>query len=303
MGGMAIDKAARAFAEAGCQGWLCALEVDGRGEACHDADEPVVSASVFKVAVALEVFRQAAAGKLDPRQRLLVTPADATAGPTGISVFSDAAELSVRDLALLMLTVSDNAATDVLTGLVGLDSVNATLAGLGLAGTVIPVRLAEYLDWIGQDAGFAGWADLARRTESLPPAEARRVIARAIAGRAFDPYTAIRSTARETAALLRLIWRDEAGPPEACAPVRAMMGRQVTRQRLALGFPGTGTQVAAKSGSLLGIIRNEAGVITCPDGRRYAVAVFTRAAEPWEREHEINAAIGAAAAHAVDFLR
>ena len=138
MGGMAIDKAARVFAEAGCQGWLCALEVDGRGEACHDADEPVVSASVFKVAVALEVFRQAAAGKLDPRQRLLVTPADATAGPTGISVFSDAAELSVRDLALLMLTVSDNAATDVLTGLVGLDSVNATLAGLGLAGTVIP---------------------------------------------------------------------------------------------------------------------------------------------------------------------
>jgi hypothetical protein len=31
--------------------------------------------------------------------------------------------------------------------------------------------------------------------------------------------------------------------------------------------------------------------------------VFTRAAVPWEREHEINAAIGAAAAHAVDFLR
>jgi len=77
----------------------------------------------------------------------------------------------------------------------------------------------------------------------------------------------------------------------------------VTRQRLALGFPRAGTQVAAKSGSLLGIIRNEAGVITYPDGRRYAVAVFTRAAVPWEREHEINAAIGAAAAHAVDFLR
>src|SRR6516225_3685340 len=205
---MAIDQVDQVLRRAGCQGWVCALEVDGRGEACHDADEPVVSASVFKVAVALEVFRQAAAGKLDPRQRLLVTPADATAGPTGISVFSDAAELSVRDLALLMLTISDNAATDALTGLVGLDSVNATLGGLGLAGTVIPVRLAEYLDWIGQDAGFAGWADMARHASSLPPDDARRVVARAVTGRAFDPYLAIRSTARETAALLRLIWRD-----------------------------------------------------------------------------------------------
>jgi Beta-lactamase enzyme family len=62
------------------------------------------------------------------------------------------------------------------------------------------------------------------------------------------------------ATLLRLIWRDEAGPAEACAQVRRMMARQVTRQRLALGFPRAGVQVAAKSGSLLGVIRNEVGV-------------------------------------------
>jgi fatty-acyl-CoA synthase len=34
--------------------------------------------------------------------------------------------------------------------------------------------------------------------------------------------------------------------------------------------------VAAKSGGLMGIIRNEAGVVTFPDGAAYAVAVFTR---------------------------
>jgi beta-lactamase class A len=82
-----------------------------------------------------------------------------------------------------------------------------------------------------------------------------------------------------------------------------MMARQVTRQRLALGFPRHGFQVAAKSGSLLGVIRNEAGVITMPGGHRYAVAVFTRADRPYHNEHEINAAIGTAAARAVEYLR
>jgi beta-lactamase class A len=105
------------------------------------------------------------------------------------------------------------------------------------------------------------------------------------------------------AALLRLIWRDQAAPAQACASVRQIMARQVTRQRLALGFPRRHVQIAAKSGSLLGVIRNEIGVITTPDGQRYAVAVFTRANQPWDNEHEINAVIGTVAARAVAKLR
>ncbi len=72
---------------------------------------------------------------------------------------------------------------------------------------------------------------------------------------------------------------------------------------MALGFPRAGVQVAAKSGSLLGIIRNEVGVISLPGGHRYAVAVFTRADRPYRNEHEINAAIGTAAAQAIEYLR
>lgn len=99
-------------------------------------------------------------------------------------------------------------------------------------------------------------------------------------GQALDPQRGIRTTAREMATLLRLIWRGEAGPAAACAQVRQLMSQQVTRQRLALGFPRRGVQLAAKSGSLLGAVRNEAGVITMPDGRRYAAAVFTRENQP-----------------------
>lgn len=290
------------FARAGCQGWLCVADVDGAGEVSAGGDELVVAASVFKVAVALEVFSQAATGRLDLAERIRVPAARRTPGPTGLSVFADDADLSIRDLAMMMLTVSDNAATDILIDLAGLDSINATLTGLGLRSTRVTAPLRDELDSIGQDAGFAGWADLERASAAFSEQEDRRVQESFLRARALDPRHAIRTTPREMVALLRLIWRDEAGPATACAQVRGMMGRQVTRQRLALGFPRNGTQVAAKSGTLLGVIRNEVGVITIPGGRRYAAAIFTRANRPYENEHEINAVIGTVAARAVRYL-
>lgn len=285
------------FARAGCQGWLCVLEVDGDGAVADGADEAVAAASVFKVALALEVFRQASAGQLDPRQRIRVGADRRTAGPTGLSVLADEAELSVRDLVTMMLTVSDNAATDVLIDLVGLDRVHATLTGLGLPRTVIPMPLRDELDVLGRAAGFGSWSGL--EAAKVPADEEQRAQEGMLRSATLDPRRGIRTTARETATLLRLIWRDEAGPAAACAPVRQAMARQVTRHRLGMGFPRHGYRIAAKSGTWIGMVRNEAGVITIPDGRRYAAAVFTRADRQWDQEQEINAAIGAAAAVAV----
>ena len=61
--------------------------------------------------------------------------------------------------------------------------------------------------------------------------------------------------------------------------------------------------VAAKTGSLTGRVRNEAGVISHADGRAFAVAVFTRAHAPFERVAAIEAEIGKAAADAITALR
>ncbi|HZP53148.1 serine hydrolase [Actinocrinis sp.] len=87
---------------------------------------------------------------------------------------------------------------------------------------------------------------------------------------------------------------------EACARVRAVMAKQLTRNRLASAFRPP-VRVAAKSGSLMGIVRNEIGVVTYLDGHRYAAAVFTRS-QPGADEGAISPAIGAAAARAVAVL-
>ena len=289
------------FEQAGCQGALFVQSLDDGAEFALRADEQVVPASVFKVQVALEAETWFAEGRLDPRERVTLRAADRTPGPVGTSLFDDDAVVSLRDMVILMLTISDNHTTDTLLRRVGVGAVNATAARLGLGSTVVESDLLTMLDSIGQEMGRAGWQDAVHWAAAAPADEVARATEQMLASRALDPAKGTRTTPRDMVTLLRLIWTDQAGPAAACARVRSVMSRQLTRHRLASGFP-LPVKVAAKSGGLLGVVRNEVGVISYPDGRRYAAAVFTRS-RPGSNEIAINAAIGAAAARAVAALR
>lgn len=289
------------FAAAGCAGQVWARSLGSKAEGGVGADEPVVPASVIKVLVAVAAEAAFAAGAADPDERVTLAAASRTAGPVGFSLYRDDVEVSARDLVVPMLTISDNAATDALLERIGLDACNELAERLGMAGTRLASGIAAMVDSIGRDAGFSGWEAL---TDWLaadpPPEEVERVDARVRASGALDPRSGTRTTARDMCLLLDAIWSDSAAPPAACARVRALMARQLTRHRLAAGMP-PGVGVWAKSGGLVGVVRNEVGVVRFPDGDAYAVAVFTRAAAGDERT--INAAIGRAALMAVDGLR
>jgi len=291
------------FDRAECTGQLCVQSLDGGHEVAVDADRPAVSASVFKVSVALEAETQFADGRLDPRRRVTLRAADRTPGPVGFSLFRDDAEASLRDLVVPMLTISDNPATDALLDAVGIDAVNASSARLGLTGTVITADLRTVINSIGHAAGFAGWDAMWAWNEQPHSAdEEDQLLRRLMAADALVPERTTRTTPRDMATLLRLIWTDQAGPPAACRRVRELMGQQLTRHRLAAGFPPP-ARVSAKSGSLVGVVRNEIGVIEYPDGPGYAAAVFAQARTPWRGDTAINTAIGATAAAAVGMLR
>ena len=64
-----------------------------------------------------------------------------------------------------------------------------------------------------------------------------------------------------------------------------------------------GGWLAAKSGGLFGVMRNEIALIGYPDGKTYAVAIFTRAAKPFEGAAGINAQMGAIVDRAIRALR
>jgi beta-lactamase class A len=138
-----VNAIADVFADAGCRGWLCVRDVNGPGVTQLDAQDIVPAASVYKIAVALELFRQADEGRLDLRERLRLSATGATPGPTGFSGFGEDVEASLGDLAWMMMTISDNTASDALTERLGLRTVQATLRSLGLHQTEIPALLRD----------------------------------------------------------------------------------------------------------------------------------------------------------------
>jgi beta-lactamase class A len=274
----------RVFDEAGARGFMHARAVDGDDEFGIDADEPVALASVFKICVLVELARQVGAGSLSWTQRVHVPAQRRTQGPTGLSVMLDDAEVSLRDLAFWMMSVSDNTATDVIMELLGgADPVNTTMKQLGLVETELIGDCLSLLEDLGAQLG------LGEGVKGLE--DVSDEVLRACAG--LQPSGSSRSTPREITALLSLIWRDEAAAPADCAEIRRIMALQVWPHRLTSGFPD-GVAISAKTGTLPGI-RNEAGVIQTADGQRYAVAVFTRAKTFNSRQPAIDATIGRAA--------
>ncbi|QKV80195.1 serine hydrolase [Amycolatopsis sp. Hca4] len=284
---------AAVFAEAGARGFLHAREIGGGPEVAVDADDPVVLASVFKIPVAVAYAREVAAGRLDETARTRVGSRYRIGG-IGTAGCADDVEMSWRDLALFMLTMSDNAATDVVYHRVGAAAVDRVAADLGLRRTRLIGCCEDLFASVLADLGAAGDADLDEVFASATPEQTWKLAV-------LDPERTTSSTPREITELLDAIWTDRAGEPAACERVRSMMARQIWPHRLSSGFPADVT-IAAKTGTLPAV-RNEAGVVSGPDGRRFAVAVFTRAHSLAERQPAVDAAIGKAGRLAVDHLR
>jgi beta-lactamase class A len=268
--------AAKVLASLGLDGSAWAAPLAGGEGAGFGEHAPVTPASVMKVQVALAVESLIAAGKVDGTEPRLLRADGRTPGPTGISLMRDDVTVSVRDLVIAMLTVSDNAATDELIALVGVERINQLIADLGMKQTAITSDLRQLLEDVAHDAGFADYSSLVAHNPAVDgPPSAQDIRDRIVQASALNPALGTRTTAGEMVALLQAIWGDQAASPEACQQVRDGMAQQLTRNRIASGFDNT-VKVAAKSGALLGIVRNEVGVVTVPDGRAYAIAVFTR---------------------------
>jgi beta-lactamase class A len=294
------------FAGVGAEGQVHAVPVPagtagagaaGAGPVGHEvgvgADDPVPIASIFKVLLVLEFARQVVAGQLDPRERVRVTAADRLGG-WGTAGCLDDVELSLRDLAYFAMSVSDNSAADLLLARVGLDTVRLLTKELGLERTRIAGGPRALLESMLSEVGARDEREFALRYPALPDDRKRRLAV-------LDPRRTTASTPREITRLLRLVWTDAAGPPQACAFVRDLMGRQVFRHRLVSGFPDEVT-VAAKTGTLPGL-HMEAGVVRYPDGEHYAIAVFARTRDLAASRATVDATLGGVARAAVDFLR
>jgi beta-lactamase class A len=258
-------------------------------------DDPVVLASVFKIAVAVAYARAVDAGTLDPRERVLIGQRYRIGG-IGTGGCDDDVELSWRDAAAFMMSMSDNATTDALGARLGLSAVREVLVDAGLTRTRIDGWCEDVFASMARDLGVGSMDD---DLDAYLAAFHTPLVDKL---GALDPATTVQaSTPAEVTSLLSQVWTNTIATPAACATVRDLMARQVWDQRLSSGF-GAEVTVAGKTGTLPKV-RNEAGVVTFPDGSQYAVAVFLRLPRYVERDHRADHAIGEAAAAAVAHLR
>lgn len=101
-------------------------------------------ASAIKVPVLLELFRRAGEEPGLLRRRVTLDAA-ARAGGSGVlgPLTDGGSALSLEDLAVLMITHSDNTATNALIDVLGMEAVNALSASLGAPGTRLARRMVR----------------------------------------------------------------------------------------------------------------------------------------------------------------
>jgi Beta-lactamase class A len=98
-------------------------------------------ASAIKIPILMEVFKQAHQRKLSLTDKKEVTRAVQVGGSGILQQFQDPVTVSLRDLCTLMISHSDNTATNVIIRTVGMERVNQTLQELGCTHT----KLQRYM--------------------------------------------------------------------------------------------------------------------------------------------------------------
>ena len=116
---------------------------DGHKYLLH-ANDVFPQASSIKVCILAELFRQVQQGKLKLSDPYTVNSSDLVLGSTIMGGLTPGVtKLTLRDLATMMIGVSDNSAANVLIDRVGMDNVNAFLDSLGLTHTRLRRKMMD----------------------------------------------------------------------------------------------------------------------------------------------------------------
>lgn len=261
---------------------VCATVVPGTSareqplpaEVTWRADEQFPAASTIKVFVLQALMERVALNELSLDYEVEVRAEDLVTGSGVLKALTPGRGYLLRDLATLMIVVSDNTATNVLIDAVGLERINASIGSHGWSSTHLSGKLQ---------------------------------VQRAASG--SKTSSSVTSPANLVDYFARL-WAGELLPPALTATCQAIYRRQqVSELGRALDYDPYSVEMgvapwrlASKSGSLRGV-RNDAGVLEPLNGFPAMVMAVMSAGCPDERFHPENlgarvVGLAAAAVHA-----
>jgi beta-lactamase class A len=224
-----------------------------------DPDTPVNTASVIKVAIMLEAMYQVKAGKISFDDTLHLRKEDQVSGSGVLLLFHAPSDINFESALAMMITQSDNTATNLVLAHVGRENVNRRLRTLGfkLTTSIRPIS---------------------RPTEGDQSPE-------------LKPFGIGRTTAREMAGILEAIDRCDLGDARLCAKMIDLLEHQFWRNCIPHYLEDADTtevasHVANKTGSL-DHVRNDVAIVYTKDGP-IIVSAFTydNADTSWTPENE-----------------
>jgi len=224
----------------------------------HNGKRQFVAASTVKIAIMIELFRQIDAGQHRLDQRHTLVADDKTPGSGVILHMDEGIAFTLGDLVYLMMSISDNAATNILIDRVGLDRVNATMRQLGMVNSQLGRKM---------------------RGRPVLPGESDNLAAP-------DDYTTA----------IAAILSDRAASPASCAQMVGLLEKQQNDRRIARNLPRVDRpRWGSKTGSLTGVV-NDVGFIMTAKGP-LCVAVFSeQVVDPLAGEQVIGDVASAALA-------
>jgi beta-lactamase class A len=237
----------------------------------YNADTIFPTASTFKTVLLYELYRQVDQGIIDPAMRITFEDRQRVPGSGVLQDLDAGAVLTVKDIATLMIVVSDNAGTDIIYDLIGRGPVAETLKRLGMTQTHLPLGCWEILAGLQNldptDPNLT-YDELKRRLdETESPWESNAL--------KETPENDI-STPNDFLILLEKIYRGEGLSASSRDAVIDILKRQKFAERIPALLP-FGVQVAHKTGSVKGV-RNDVGIVYAGD-TTYAIALMSKRAE------------------------
>ncbi len=190
----------------------------------HRADERVPSASVIKLAIMLEAMEQVKAGTIDPDEIHILIDAEKTGGDGVLKTYPHRSRIAYRELLRLMMSYSDNTATNIFINELGMDAINQRMRTIGLTKS----QLSRVM------------------MDSLAAQQGR------------ENYV----TAREMNVLLEKIYRNEVATPTLCAQMLSILKQNEDSLTIPQLLP-KGTIIAHKTGTLT-YVRGDAGIVYAP---------------------------------------
>ncbi len=126
----------------------------GQTLAIH-GDEIFPTASTIKIHILTQLLVRAEAGEIDLQQRITIQPESHVLGSGVLAYLNGPVELTLLDIAILMIITSDNTATNLCIDAAGLDATNRLLQRLGLTQTKLQRKMMDQLAAVREQENIA----------------------------------------------------------------------------------------------------------------------------------------------------